>query len=100
MNYIYFDKPISSDYADQNIFIDYYRTLVEYNSDADILDEPKFDFYINGLAFEIKKRRDKGKIDISTDSDFMLYRDGLKQVLATEYNGQSVYFTPAIDHLP
>lgn len=100
VNYIYFDKPISSDYADQNIFIDYYRTLVEYNSDADILDEPKFDFYINGLAFEIKKRRDKGKIDISTDSDFMLYRDGLKQVLATEYNGQSVYFTPAIDHLP
>ena len=100
VNYIYFNCPVDEDYADQNIFIDYYRTLVEYDSDADKLDEPKYDFYINGLAFEIKKRRNKGKVDLANDSDFILYRDGLKEVLSTEYNGQSVSMKPEIDHLP
>ncbi|MCK9370422.1 hypothetical protein M0R04_10980 [Candidatus Dojkabacteria bacterium] len=98
--YIYFNRPFSTTYVNQNIWCDYYRTLVGYNSDGDILDEPDYDMYIYFLKAKIKDRKSKGEFDITKDSDFqqwILYKD---MALKKEYAGVELRMFPDIEHLP
>jgi len=96
--YIYFNRPISSDYEGQNIWIDYYRTLPVYDSDADELDEPEYDMFVNYLAWKIKKRKNEGLQPLS-DPDYTLWLAKKNDALKKERLGQKIRFRPKIDHL-
>lgn len=97
-NTIYFNRPISSDYANQNIWMDYYKTLVEYDSDADQLDEPQYDMYVHFLIFVMKKRKNRGEIKLD-DDDFVSWRAGLANLIKNEVSMQKLKLYPNIEHL-
>jgi len=97
--YIYFSCPIETSYVNQNIWIDYYSGLPEYDSDADELDEPQYDMFTNYLAFKIKQRKNKG-LNQLTDTDFLLWTQKKKAALDNEYLGTEIRIFPGIEHLP
>lgn len=97
-SYVYFNRPIDTLYVDQNIYMDYYRTLVAYDSDADELDEPEFDFYTSYLRWKIKKKK-QPDLKAQNDDDFTLWLARKNEILAKERLDAPVYFRPDIDHL-
>lgn len=98
-NYIYFNRPVETSYIDQNIYIDYYRTLVPYDSDSDVLDEPNYDMYVPYLAWRIKKKKNKGLQPLE-DPDFQEWIMKKASALKTEYLGQDIRIMPDIAPLP
>lgn len=94
--YIYFNCPIDTAYVDQNIWCDYYRTLVAKDSDADELDEPDYDMYIHYLAYRIKKKQNPS-LDEHKDSDFLEWQRRKQLALSNEYVGSRIQFIPDID---
>jgi len=104
-NYIFFDCPIHSDYLDQNIWGDYYKTVTAYDSDADTLDELEYDMFVPGLTWRIKKKKNEGIVQVSPnfstiDNDYLLWATKKANALANEYLGAEVKFVPDISHLP
>lgn len=97
--YIYFNRPLDTAYIGMNIYADYYRTLVGFNSDYDTLDEPEYDMYVNYLMAKIKHRRARGSFDITKDPDFQLWLAKKQSALAKEYLSTEIRFAPSIDHL-
>lgn len=97
--YIYFNRPFSTVYISQNIYADYYRTLLGYDSDADVLDEPVYDLFVPYLAYRIKKRKNKGLSEL-TDSDYQEYTFKKGTALSAEYIGTEIRISPNIDDLP
>lgn len=95
--YIYFNRPIATAYVNQNIYGDYYRTLVGYDSDADSLDEPQYDLFVNYLKARIKNLKTKGESDITKDGDFLLFQQQKKDALATEFLGTDINISPNIN---
>lgn len=98
--YIYFNRPIDTAYVGQNIYADYYRTLVSYDSDADGLDEPEYDMYSDYLMAKIKHRKTKGESDITKDSSYKIYLFKKESALSNEYLASDIRMRPDIDHLP
>lgn len=98
--YIYFNQAIDTAYVNLNIFSDYYRTLVTYDSDADILDEPDYDMYVNYLKAKIKQRKANGYFDITQDSDYKEWLTKKANALAKEYIGVQIRISPDVGHLP
>ena len=96
---IYFNCPIDTAYIDQNIWGDYYRTLVAYDSDADELDEPEYDIYVPYLEYKIKKRKNKGLQPLD-DPSYLEWLKRKQNSLNNEYLGAEIHFNPGIDHLP
>ena len=92
-SYIVFERPVEQTYQGQNIYADYYRTLVAYDSDADTLDEPDYDMYVNYLAWRIKKKKNSGLIGIE-DSDYLEWQRRKSVLLSNEREGQSIRFQP------
>ena len=97
--YIYFNRPLETAYINQNIYADYYRTLVGYNSDGDVLDEPKYDMYVDYLKARIRQRRAKGNFDITNDSDYKLWEFKKQTNLQSEYLATNIRIEPEISHL-
>lgn len=97
--YIYFNRVIETAYIAQNIYADYYRTLVGYNSDSDTLDEPEYDFYVNYLMAKIKHRRSRGTLDITTDSDYKVWLFKKQLSLNNERLLTDIRLEPSIEHL-
>ncbi len=98
--FIYFNQPIETAYVDQNIYADYYRTLLGYDSDADILDEPKYDMYVYYLKAKIKHKKTKGESDITKDSDYLLWLAKKQQNIDSEYLATDIRIEPDVEHLP
>lgn len=96
---IYFNRPFSSTYSGRNIFMDLYRTMPEYNSDNDTLDEPQFDLFVSFLKWKIKYLKSKGKIKAETDSDYLEWVRRKQQLLRVETLNQRVEFVPDVSHL-
>lgn len=96
--YIYFDYPINEDYEDENYWIDYYKMLTEYDSDADELDEPEFDFYSNYLKWAIKVKKSKGDVGMD-DEDYKLFMSGIQDLIGKEESGQEINLVPEVEHL-
>ena len=94
---IYFDIPFEDDIAGENIFMDYYQTLTAVNSDADLLDEPEYDFYVNYLKFKIKYLKKNGEIDVTADPDYQMFLAGVERLVVKETTGQYVFFVPDTD---
>ena len=97
--YVYFNRPIDTAYINQNIYADYYRTLVGYDSDADELDEPKFDLYVHYLKAKIKHRRNRGEGDLTQDPDYKIWLSMKAEALANENLMTEVRISPEISHL-
>lgn len=97
--FIYFNRPIETAQVDKNIFLDYYRKVVDFDSDADVLDEPNYDMFVPYLAFRIKQRKNKG-LNPLTDSDYQQWQFRKSQSLGAEYGGVEIRIAPQIDHLP
>lgn len=97
--YIYFNRPIDTAYVNQNIYGDYYRTLVGYDSDGDTLDEPDYDGYVAYLKAKIKSRKDKGEKDITQDPDFKIWLAWKDNALKNEFLSANIRITPDISHL-
>jgi len=97
--YIYFNRPIETAYLGQNIYADYYRSLVGYNSDADTLDEPEYDFYVNYLMARIKHRRERGTIDLTNDPDYKIWLFKKQSALNNEHLSTDIRIFPNTEHL-
>ena len=96
--YIYFNTPVDTAYVGQNIYSDYYRTLVDLDSDADTLDEPNYDMYVNYLSYRIKKKKDRGLIT-TADEDFQQWFSKKNTALASEHLSADVRIFPDLSHL-
>ena len=94
--YVYFNRPIETAYVNQNIYADYYRTLVGYDSDADTLDEPKYDMFIDFLKAKIKQRRKKGDFDLVKDSDYLLWLKKKDEALKSEHLETEIRIYPDV----
>lgn len=107
-SYIYFNMPIDTAYIGQNIYGDYYRTLVGYDSDGDILDEPSYDMFVDFLKYKIKERKSMGNIATFkgkngqmtvSDADYQSYQNRMNRNLAQETLETDVRISPDISHL-
>lgn len=93
---IYFDVPFDDRYAGEQIFSDYYKDLTTLTADSDTLDEPFYDLYVPYLKAKIKSLKSNGGIDITADSDYKLFQQGLNELIGQEVLGQNVYFVPDV----
>ena len=89
-----FDIPFSDTYAGENIYSDYYATLPEYDSDADELDEPEYDLFINWLKWKIKYKKSNGKLKPTKDGDYLEWSKRKVDLISKEKLGQNIYFIP------
>jgi len=94
---LYFWPALSSDYDGRNIWLDYYKTVVVVNSDADTFDELNYDMYVHYLAWAIKKKKDS-RVDMK-DGDYIEYSRLKQQMIDKEISGQRIQIMPQIDHL-
>jgi hypothetical protein len=99
-SYVYFNCPLSTAYASQNVWADYYSTKKEINSDSDELDEPDNvqDGFVHFLAWKIKKRKDKGLIALK-DDDYMKWEMVKQNAIGNERLSSDIRITPNISHL-
>jgi len=93
---IYFDVPFDDTYAGENIYLDYYQTLTAVNSDSDTLDEPFYDLYVPYLKYKIKALKSNGALKPTEDGDYLLFQQGLSELVSQEVGGQNVNFVPDI----
>jgi hypothetical protein len=89
-----FDIPFGNDYAGENIFMDYYSTLPDYDSDGDELDEKEYDLFVDWLKWKIKYKKSNGKLKPTEDGDYLLWEKKKKSFIAKERLGQDIYFVP------
>lgn len=94
--YIYFNRPIDTAYVNMNIYADYYRTLLGYDSDADVLDEPKYDFYVDYLMAKIRQRRSRGEKKLTDDPNYALYLMKKKEALDSEQLSTDINMRPDV----
>ena len=98
--YIYFNRPIDTAYINQNIHADYYRSLVGYDSDADTLDEPNFDMFVDYLKARIKQRKSRGENNLIEDPDYKLWVFKKTESLNNEKLSSDIRLSPDVDPLP
>ena len=97
-SYIYFNRPLDTAYVNQNVFLDYYRTIVDFDSEADELDEPQFDMYVPYLAWKIKQRKASGNVGLD-DPHYTEWLMKKNNSLAAETLSTELHMRPSIGHL-
>ena len=86
---VIFNQPFADDYAGENIWMDYYKSITRINSDADLCDEPFYKIFIPYMRYRIKKRKNPQLKD-EDDSD---YKDWIRKREAQvnkEFLGQDI----------
>lgn len=96
--YIYFSQPLDTAYVGQNIFLDYYRKVVDLDSDADELDEPQYDMFVPYLAYRVKQRLNSGLNSLS-DPQYQEWILRKTNALQAENLMTEIRISPSIDHL-
>lgn len=91
---IYFDVPFDDTYSGENIYLDYYQALQPVDSDSDEVDEPFYDLYVPYLKFKIKSLKSNGALKPTDDGDYLLFQQGLGELISQEVLGQNVNFVP------
>lgn len=94
---IVFNMPFDDDDAGENIYIDYYKTLPVYDSDADTLDEPEYDLFVNYLKWKIKSKKSNGRLSPKDDPDYQEWQLRKQNLITKEYLGQQVFMVPDDD---
>ena len=98
--YIYFNRAIDTAYVNQNIYLDHYRTLLGFDTDGDVLDEPKYDMYVSYLKARIKQKRTRGAYDFLNDPDYKLWLVNKEKAINSEYLATDIRIEPDVAHLP
>lgn len=107
--YIYFNRPIDTLYCNLNIYADYYRTVMPMDSDADVLDEPDYDMFVDYLKYKIHQRKLRGAIPVGhtrsnqvyiADADYQTWIMKKQNALANEYISNKIRLKPGVEHLP
>lgn len=107
--YIYFNRPIDTAYVNENIYADYYRSVVAYNSDADILDEPSYDMFVDYLSYKIRQRKNNGGTPVIrsksgqvtiADVDYQNWLTKKNDALSSEYLGTEIRMKPDVPNFP
>lgn len=88
-----FDCPFEDDLGGESVYMDYYSTLPEYDSDADELDEPEPDMFVYWLKWKIKSKKANGNLDAEKDDDYRRYKEGIQKLVAKEMSDQTIYFS-------
>jgi len=96
---IFFNVPFEEAYDGNNIFMDLYRTLPAYDSDADVLDEPDVDMFVSYLKFKIEYKKKRGAIKAEENSDYLEYVRRKEVMKKRQRIGQDVGFSPDNGHL-
>ena len=91
----HFNVPLEESMEGENISMDYYKTIVKVDSDADTFDEPEFDMYIYGLKWKMKQARDEGLVS-DEDPDFKKYEKKLNKMIAKERSDRPIQFIPDV----
>ena len=91
----YFNVPLEAGIEGENIMMDYYKTIVVVDSDADTFDEPEFDMYIYGLKWKMKQARDEGLVS-NEDPDFIKYQQKLGKMVSKERSDRKISFSPDV----
>lgn len=85
---MWLDKPIPTSLQGKNMYVDYYKKLVDLEYTSDTIPEPFRDIYKNYLRFAIKRRRDD---QIGTDDeDYKRFIAAAENVLGNPYTGQDI----------
>lgn len=95
--YIYFNIPFMDDLAGEYIYMDYYSTLLVYDTDGDILDEPEYDMFVSYLKYKIKYLKANGAIDITKDPDYLEWVKRKTNMINKELIGQTIYLVPDME---
>ena len=92
---IYFNCPIHPDFHAENLYLDYYKTVVTVNSDADTFDEPDYDMYVYYLKWRIKQARNQGLI-ADQDPDYKEFSFRTERMAQNELSDQPISIIPDI----
>lgn len=84
-----FNCSFGDDYAGENIWLDYYKTITDINSDGDLLDEPFYSIYIDGLKWKIKAKKDTSLV-MTQDADFIQWNSKRKAQVDKNFTGQNL----------
>lgn len=83
---MWLDKPVPTALQGKNMYLDYYKKIVDINYTSDPIPEPYRDIYKNYMRFAIKRRRDD---QIGTDDeDYKRFLAAADNVLGNPYTGQ------------
>lgn len=93
--YIYFDIPFEDDLAYENVYMDYFGKLVEYDSDNDTLDEPETDMFVSWLKWKIKYKLKGGDIDKMKNTDYQDWMIRKDNLISKEISGQEIQLIPS-----
>lgn len=83
---MWLDKPVPGSLQGKNMYLDYYKKIVDIQYTSDQIPEPYRDIYKNYMRFAIKRRRDD---QIGTDDeDYKRFIAAADNVLGNPYTGQ------------
>ena len=83
----YFDRPIPSILHGKNLYMDFYKSLVDITYLSDVLPESWRWVYVDYLRFAVKRRRDDSIGE--DDEDYIRFVHGLQTIFGNPYTGQS-----------
>lgn len=85
-NRLWFERPIPTALQGKNLYLDYYKKMVDITYMSDVLPEHFRDCYRDYLKFAIKRRRDDSIGE--NDEDYKRFISSLKVILGNPYTGQ------------
>jgi hypothetical protein len=85
---LYFDVTIPQSMNGVNLYLDYYKALVDLVSTKDLFPEHYYDIYKNYLRFAIKRRRDDSIGE--NDVDYVRFLKAAGSVFSTDFIGQNI----------
>lgn len=94
---LYFDKPVSSEYADTNIYLSYYRTPTAVNSDSDTVNIPDVTLYHYYLGWKILLKKNNGSNTPESEQMRQFYEMRKKILVSRERTGQRNRLGPRIN---
>lgn len=95
--YIYFDTPVSADFATKNIYLSYYRKPTAITQDTDTLNIPDFTLYHYYLAWKILLRKANGMTTQESEAMRLKFEERKLNLMRTERTGQRNLFKPRIN---
>lgn len=94
---IYITPKVSSEYAGDSIYMDYYTDIVEVDSDSDQITLARFDMIKHWLKWQIRNITEKNGQPDFKDGDWMLFQSILNDAIRRESSGQKFKMMPRIN---
>jgi hypothetical protein len=86
-------------WENKNVLLDYTKQATSVNSEADVIDAPRYDMVKHWLLWKAKAYwKNGGKIDVK-DDEFLFFNDILKSAIRNEFSGQKFKMRPKINQI-